>query len=175
MTHLTRETHRPNSQYTGGPLFILHLHTRAANSQDTIDQRVLMLGRCDGTGCASPWLPAPQTFPRRERTETAQAPFSFPDTQKEYRQEGVGFHIPLSLRILLNPPTQAPFPAWVTQFLPHTPAPRAFGDDVTAWGGLCHQCHEQLSGGTSPLSQLKPAPRVSCSEVSQQLVFCPGD
>lgn len=129
MTHLTRETHRPNSQYTGGPLFILHLHTRAANSQDTIDQRVLMLGCCDRMGRASPWLPAPQTFLRRERMETAPAPFS-PDTQKEYRQEGEGFHIPLSLRLLLNTPTQAPSQAWVTQLLP----PRALGDDATAWG-----------------------------------------
>lgn len=65
MTHLTRETHRPDSQYTGGPLFILRLHTRAANSQDTIDQRVLMLGRCDRMGRVSPWLPAAPTFPRR--------------------------------------------------------------------------------------------------------------
>lgn len=132
-----------------------------------------MLGRCDRMGRASPWLPAPRTFPRRERTERARAPFSFPDTLKEYRQEGEGFHIPLGLRLLLNTPTQAPSQAWVTQLLPHTPLPTAFGDDVTAQGGLYHQCHEQLAGGTSPLSQLKPAPRVSCSEVSQQLVFWP--
>lgn len=88
MTHLTRETHRPDSQYTGGPLFILHLHTRAANSWDTIDQRVLMLGRCDRMGCTSPWLPAPQTLPRRSGWRRHELPSPFQTHRKSTDRKG---------------------------------------------------------------------------------------
>lgn len=124
-----------------------------------------MLGCCDRMGRASPWLPAPLNLPKEVAT---QAPFCFPDTEKEPRQERKGFYIPLGLRLLLNSPTRSPSQAWVTQLLDR------------AWlmgqlpGVLCVTIAMRLwlAALHMPLPhELKLATQVCCSEIGQQLAF----
>lgn len=131
MTHLTRETHGPDSQSTGGPLLSLHLHTRAANSSRSHRS---CWGVVTEGGTASAQLPnLPEEGAHGDSASSALLPTHSEGTDRKGRE----FYIPLGLGILLNTPTRSPFQGWVTQLL------RADG------AALRHRCHEAWAGGTT--------------------------